>query len=82
MGRQKAENENRRYTAQSFCHMNERLEFAMQLVDSVQDKDKAQDVFAFFCYFVAFNIVYGMYETQNKDQSSAIKRFLEDELSS
>lgn len=80
MGRQKAEKISRRFTAQSFCRMNERLEFAKQLVDSARDQDKAQEVFAFFCYFVAFNILYGMYECPEERQWQAVRRFLESEL--
>lgn len=80
MGRQKAEKENRRYTAQSFCRMNERLEFAKQLVDSARDGEKAQEVFAFFCYFVAFNILYELHGDNDEKQWQMVKRFLQDEL--
>jgi len=78
MGREKQEKTARQFTAQSFCRMNDRLEFAKQIVGVAGDASKAQDVFAFFCYFVAFNILYE-FNRGHGTHWDAVKRFIEGE---
>jgi len=63
-------------TAQSFCNLSQRLKFAEEFVQMANDGAKAKEVFAFFCYFVAFNTLYGFNAGEDEFEYESIRRFL------
>lgn len=63
-------------TAQSFCNLSQRLKFAEEFVQVANEGEKAKEVFSFFCYFVAFNMLYRFNTDEHEHENLSIKNFL------